>query len=79
MPTFGGVIPPFPALLGLAAVEGVDINLAMLLHGEQYLEVQKQPIPVEGKLISKPKISAIYDKGKNALIELDSVTVNEKK
>ncbi|NLI69339.1 MAG: hypothetical protein GX364_00535 [Firmicutes bacterium] len=77
LPTFG-VIPPFPALLGLAAVDGVDINLAMLLHGEQYLEVLKHPIPVEGRLTSKPKISAVFDKGKSALVELDAVTVNEK-
>ncbi|NLA05417.1 MAG: hypothetical protein GX881_06860, partial [Firmicutes bacterium] len=34
LPTFG-VVPPFPALMGIIGLEGVDINLAMLLHGEQ--------------------------------------------
>ena len=76
LPTYG-VIPPFHALLGLAGVEGVDINLAMLLHGEQYLEVHKHPIPVEAELISKPKIAAVYDKGKGALVEMDVETFNK--
>jgi 3-hydroxyacyl-CoA dehydrogenase/3a,7a,12a-trihydroxy-5b-cholest-24-enoyl-CoA hydratase len=75
LPTFG-VIPPFPALMGLIGVEGVDINLVMLLHGEQYLEVRK-PIPVQGKLTSKPKIAAVYDKTKGALVEMDVDTVDE--
>jgi acyl dehydratase len=75
LPTFG-VIPPFPALMGLLGVPGVEINVFMLLHGEQYLEVRK-PIPVQGKLLSKPRISALYDKGKMALVELDVDTVDE--
>jgi acyl dehydratase len=75
LPTFG-VIPPFPALMGLLAVPGVQINLAMLLHGEQYLEVRK-PVPVQGRLVSKPRISSLYDKGKGALIELEVDTEDE--
>lgn len=75
MPTFG-VIPPFPALMGLVMVEGVDINLVMLVHGEQYLEIRK-PIPTGGKLTSKPKIAAVWDKTKGAIIELDVDTVDE--
>ncbi len=75
LPTFG-VIPPFPALMGLITVEGVQINPVMILHGEQYLEIRK-PIPVEGKLITKPRVSALYDKGKGALIELDADTIDE--
>lgn len=76
LPTFG-VVPPFPALTGIIGLEGVDINLAMLLHGEQYLELYR-PIPVEGKLTSYPKIAALYDKGKGALIEIEVVTRDTK-
>ncbi len=75
LPTFG-VIPPFPALMGLIAAPGVEINLFMLLHGEQYLEVRK-PIPIQGKLLTKPKVSGLFDKGKGALIELDVETFDE--
>lgn len=75
LPTFG-VIPPFPALMGIITVEGVQINPVMILHGEQYLEIRK-PIPVEGKLITKPRLGALYDKGKGALIQLDAETVDE--
>jgi len=76
LPTFA-VIPPFPALTGIIGLEGVDINLAMLLHGEQYLELYK-PIPVEGKLTSYPRIAALYDKGKGALIEIEVITRDKK-
>ncbi|NLA11780.1 MAG: hypothetical protein GX883_06630 [Firmicutes bacterium] len=76
IPSFG-VVPPFPALMGIMGLEGVDINLAMLLHGEQYLELYR-PIPVEGKLTSYPRVAALYDKGKGALIEIEVVTKNEK-
>lgn len=73
LPTFG-VVPPFPALIGLLGVKGMEINLMMLLHGEQYLEVRKHPVPPEGRLTTYPVVSAIYDKGKGALIELDAET-----
>jgi len=76
LPTFG-VVPPFPALMGLLGVPGVEINPFMILHGEQYLEIRKQPIPTFGKLISKPKVSGIFDKGKGALVELEVITEDE--
>ncbi|MEW5783479.1 MAG: MaoC/PaaZ C-terminal domain-containing protein [Bacillota bacterium] len=76
LPTFG-VIPPFGALMSIVGMEGMDINLAMLLHGEQYLELYR-PIPVQGQLTSYPKIAGIYDKGKGALVEIDVVTKNQK-
>jgi 3-hydroxyacyl-CoA dehydrogenase/3a,7a,12a-trihydroxy-5b-cholest-24-enoyl-CoA hydratase len=75
LPTYG-VIPPFPALMGLLAVPGVEINLLMLLHGEQYLEIRKQP-PVSGKLTTYPRVARVYDKGKGALIELEAETRDE--
>jgi acyl dehydratase len=76
LPTFG-VIPPFPALTGFIDLEGVAINPAMLLHGEQYLELYR-PIPLEGRVTSYPRISALYDKGKGALIEIEVTTKDEK-
>ena len=76
LPTFG-VVPPFPALAGILGAPGVDVNPIMILHGEQYLEIRKHPLPIEGTLTSKPKIVNIYDKGKGALFELDVETLDE--
>jgi len=76
LPTFG-VVAPFPALMEVMSVPGVDINPIMILHGEQYLEIRKHPIPVEGTLTSKPRISNIYDKRKGALMELEVETEDQ--
>jgi 3-hydroxyacyl-CoA dehydrogenase/3a,7a,12a-trihydroxy-5b-cholest-24-enoyl-CoA hydratase len=76
LPTFG-VVPPFPALMSIFGVEGLEINPMMILHGEQYLEIRKQPDPAGGKLTTRPKVANIYDKGKMALIELEAETVDE--
>ena len=48
----------------------------MLVHGEQYLEIRK-PIPTSGKLTTKPKIAAVWDKTKGAVIDLAADTVDE--
>ena len=77
LPTFG-VVPPFPALFKIMDVEEVDISLAAILHGEQYMEVKKYPLPVKGKLISRPRVANIYDKGKGALMELEVNTEDKK-
>lgn len=77
LPTFG-VVPPFPAMMGLIGVPGVQINPVMILHGEQYLEVRKHPIPTFGVLTSKPRVANIFDKGKGALIEVECETLDEK-
>lgn len=76
LPTFG-VVPPFPALMSIFGVEGLEINPLMILHGEQYLEVRKQPAAAGGKLVTRPKVAGIFDKGKMALIELEAESVDE--
>ena len=75
LPSYG-VIPVFGALNGLGAVPGLEFNFAMLLHGEQDLEIH-QPIPPEAKVNSTGTVKEIWDKGKAALVVLEMVTSDE--
>ncbi len=65
IPTFG-VVPSFPALLGLTSV--MQFNPVMLLHGQQRIEIKK-PFPTRGKVTTAGTIKSIWDKGSGALIE----------
>lgn len=66
LPSFG-VIPVFGAMGGIGGVPGIEINFALVLHGEQDLEIHR-PIPTAAKVVNQPRIAGIYDKGKAALI-----------
>ena len=72
IPTFA-VIPAFPALMGLAA--GVEINPVMILHGEQGFRIAKT-IPTNGSLTTSGVVTGVYDKGKGALVTIDSTTTD---
>ncbi len=73
LPTFA-VIPAFPGLMGLT--QAVEINPVMILHGEQSIQLNK-PIPVKGKLTTSGKVPGAYDKGKGALVVIESETKDE--
>lgn len=64
------VVPVFGALAGLAGVDGVSINFALVLHGEQDIVIHR-PIPTAARIVSKGRIADVYDKGKAALILIE--------
>lgn len=56
-------------------VDGLEFNRAMMLHGEQEVEIHK-PLPPETKLRGQTKIADIYDKGKAALLLLETAVTD---
>jgi acyl dehydratase len=72
------VLPTFAVIIGGGGVPFDKIgtfNPAMLVHGEQAIEVYG-PIPAEGTLRSTGRIAAIWDKGKGAVVVMESEAVN---
>lgn len=74
IPTFG-VVPAFPALMGLTSV--MQFNPVMLLHGEQRIEI-KNPFPTKSKVTTTGVVKSIWDKGSGAVIEIEAETKDEK-
>jgi len=66
LPSYG-VIPPFIAAPIMSADGVEDINFALLLHGEQDIELHA-PIPTDGTVTHHGKIAEIWDKKKAALV-----------
>ena len=68
------VLPSFAVLAVFGAmggrIPGLEYNPAMVLHGEQDLEIHKV-IPPEAKITSSGRVAAIYDKGKAAVVVLE--------
>ncbi len=75
LPSYG-VIPIMGASSGLGDIPGIDINFMMVLHGEQELVIHR-PIPVSGAVENKRRIADIWDKGKAALIVMETVSSDE--
>lgn len=76
IPTFG-TIPSFEAMMSMGSVEGLDITIDQILHGEHELIVHG-PIPKTGTTSQRGRVVNIYDKSKGALVILETVSVLEK-
>lgn len=75
LPTFG-VIPPFNAEMPFDYDSIVpNFSPMMLLHGEQFLEVRKFPIPTASRLVSRGRLLEVVDKGSAAIAKVGVTTV----
>ncbi|MCX4096844.1 MaoC/PaaZ C-terminal domain-containing protein [Nocardia sp. alder85J] len=73
LPSFAVVAPSLrtTAIPGLDW-PGLDIELSRLLHGSQRIDVQG-PLPVAAEAVAATRIAALHDKGKAAVIVLETV------
>src|SRR2546427_5626109 len=62
-------------MMGLGSA--MDVNPALVLHGEQRIELHST-IPTSGTITTTPTIKAIYDKGKAALVVVETDSVDSK-
>ena len=62
VPTYG-TIPPFGMMMSMGMVEGFDVNLTQILHGEQELIVHSR-IPTSGTVTQSGRVVGVFDKGK---------------
>jgi acyl dehydratase len=74
----GGVeqqaLPTQVVVMGAAGGQGPDFgdfDLMNLVHGEQHITLH-QPVPAVGSGVSQSRVAGIYDKGKAALVQLES-------
>ncbi len=73
-------LPTYPVVLPHGALRGANlgINYTLVVHGEQSLKVHRLP-PVEGTVISRTRITGVFDKGqdKGALIVTEREVVDK--
>ncbi|KAL4186978.1 hypothetical protein AMTRI_Chr09g36880 [Amborella trichopoda] len=72
LPTFAVLFSP----LSLQQVPGLVFNPTLLLHGEQYVEIYK-PFPTSCCVQNKTTVSSLHDKGKAAIIEIESLSYDK--
>lgn len=69
------VLPTFAVLLSQAPPPPFgDFDPARLVHAEQQI-VLHRPVPVEGTVTARAAVAGIYDKGKGALVVVESTAV----
>jgi acyl dehydratase len=67
-------LPTMPVVLGAigAGLSALgEFNFAMLVHGEQGVRLHR-PLPVAGSVSSQTEITGIFDKGKGALVVMET-------
>jgi len=72
------VLPTFAVIVGMGGGAFANIgsfNPAMLVHGEQAIELHRE-IPVEGRVLTTGRVTGVYDKGSAAVVVTESRSVD---
>lgn len=75
LPSFA-TIPPFGAMAHVPGLDGIDLNPMKLLHGEHEIEIHRQ-LPVAATVKTVSRITGVHDKGKGALIVVESISSDQ--
>jgi acyl dehydratase len=75
LPTYA-TIPQFSMMMSMALADGMEIDLARVLHGEHAIELHG-PIPTSGTVTQRGVVTDVFDKGKGALVTLEIVSTLE--
>lgn len=68
------VLPTFTTVVGLGGAnlrQVGDFDLSQIIHGEQAVELHR-PLPPEGQVEGRGRITGIWDKGSGAVIETET-------
>jgi acyl dehydratase len=63
-------------MMSLGSVDGLDIELARILHGDQRLTIHS-PIPTSGTVNQSGRVVEVLDKGRGALIVIEVTSTLE--
>ena len=74
LPTFA-TIPMFGSMMNILNLDGLDINPAMILHGEQTVDIHAS-IPTAASVTNRARVVDLYDKGKGAIVVLEIVSAD---
>ncbi len=74
LPTFA-TIPMFGSMMNILNLDGLDINPAMILHGEQTVDIHSS-IPTDASVTNRARVVDVYDKGKGAIVVLEIVSAD---
>jgi acyl dehydratase len=69
------VLPTFAVIVGMGVGDVGPFNMAMLVHGEQAIELHRE-IPVVGKMLTTARVVAVYDKGSAAVVMHEATSVD---
>jgi acyl dehydratase len=71
------VLPTFAVIVGMSGMANIGtFNMAMLVHGEQSIELHRE-IPPDGTILTTGRVVAMYDKGSAAVVVNESTSVDK--